>query len=201
MPPKVEKPRTVRCLGNVDSARLAALAARVSDETWASEDKDKENNFEVFHHTQHVIFRFISANRDPEVHYANPAWEIWQPLLMPVMQQAIAPYGFRKPMFPKAMLARLRAGHIIDPHYDGAGSNLRVHKIHVPLITNPDALFQVNDDQFHLEPGKAYEVNNIVSHGASNMGTEDRIHFIFEVYEGDYALIDSDKDDEATAGA
>ena len=186
MPPKVEKPEAIRDLGPVDSGRLIALTKRVSDTTWVAENQDKENDFDVFHHTQHVIFRFIAANRDPEVHYANPAWEIWAPVLMPIMEQAIRPYGFRQPRFPKAMLARLKAGHSIDPHFDGAGSNLRVHKIHVPLVTNPEAKFLVRDELFHLEVGRAYEVNNIVSHGASNLGAEDRVHFIFEVYEGDY---------------
>nr|WP_268893581.1 aspartyl/asparaginyl beta-hydroxylase domain-containing protein [Pontixanthobacter luteolus] len=105
------------------------------------------------------------------------------------MDAAIAPFGFTKPVFPKAMLAKLLAGHRIDPHRDGAGSNERVHKIHVPLVTNPDATFHVNGEDFHLEAGHAYEVNNIVSHGAANGGNEDRIHFIFEVYEGAYASL------------
>ncbi|MXO84170.1 aspartyl beta-hydroxylase [Altererythrobacter aestiaquae] len=154
--------------------------------TWGEEDARKENDFEVFDHTQHVVFRFIRGNRDPEDSYANPAWDIWEPVLMPVMQAAILPYAFRKPRFPKAMLAKLSAGHAIDPHYDGAGSNQRVHKIHVPLVTNPDAIFLVDGESFHLEAGNAYEVNNIVSHGAANSGSEDRIHFIFEVFESDY---------------
>ncbi len=186
MPPKVQKPLNIRLLNSVDAQKLTALAQRVSSTTWGDEDGRKENDFDVFHHTQHVIFRFIRDNRDPEDCYANPAWDIWEPVLMPVMQAAIAPYQFRKPQFPKAMLAKLAAGHTIDPHYDGAGSNQRVHKIHVPLVTNSEASFLVNGENFHLETGKAYEVNNIVSHGAANGGPEDRIHFIFEVFEGDY---------------
>lgn len=187
MPPKVQKPANIRPLGPVDVAKLIRLASRVSPTTWAEEDARKENDFDVFHHTQHVIFRFIAGNRDPEDCYANPAWDIWKPVLMPIMQQAIAPYNFRNPVFPKAMLAKLAAGYAIDPHYDGAGSNQRVHKIHVPLITNPDAAFVVSDQRFHLEVGHAYEVNNIASHGAANHGQQDRIHFIFEVFEGAYA--------------
>lgn len=187
MPPKVAKPHTVRVLGPVDCARLTAMVERISPATWAGEDALKENDFAVFHHTQHIIFRFIESNRNPENSYSTPAWDVWQPLLQPVMEAAIAPYGFRKPVFPKAMLAKLLAGHRIDPHYDGAGSNLVTHKIHVPLVTNPRAVFLVRDEKVHLERGMACEVNNIVSHGGENGGDEDRIHFIFEVFEGDYA--------------
>ena len=189
MPPRVKKPANVRCLAAVDCEQLARLAQKVSQQTWTAEDARKENDFGVFHHTQHVVFRFIAGNRDPEDCYANPSWDAWQRVLQPVMDAAIAPYGFTRPVFPKAMLAKLLAGHAIDPHRDGAGSNERVHKIHVPLVTNPDATFHVNGEDFHLEPGYAYEVNNIVSHGAANGGNEDRIHFIFEVYEGAYASL------------
>ena len=36
----------------------------------------------------------------------------------------------------------------------------------------------------HLEAGYAWEVNNLAPHAAFNGGTHDRIHFIFEVFEG-----------------
>ena len=82
------------------------------------------------------------------------------------------------------MLARLAAGHGIDPHVDRQPSNPFVHKIHVPLRTNPRALLTIDDHALHLEAGGAWEVNNLVLHAAFNGGAEDRIHFIFEVYEG-----------------
>lgn len=187
MPPLVAKPRTFRELGPVDCDRLARLVARISPGTWTREDAIKENRFEVFHHTRHIVFRFTAGNRNPEEWYANPAWDAWQAELLPIMHAAIASYGFRQPVFPKAMLARLEAGAVIDPHVDGAGSNLRTHKIHVPLITNPHALFTCGEETRHLPAGHACEVNNVGPHGASNLGPDDRIHFIFEVYEADHA--------------
>lgn len=186
MPPRVKKPHTIRELGEVDIARVRALVENLSEQAWDREDAVKENAFDVFHHTRHIVLRFIEGNRDPAVHYSNPGWDAWRGLLEPIMEQAIRPYQFRKPIFAKAMLARLSAGSQIDPHFDGAGSNERCHKIHVPLITNPEALFLVRETHEHLAEGHAYEVNNIVRHGAVNAGAEDRVHFIFEVFEGDY---------------
>ena len=99
------------------------------------------------------------------------------------MDAVVAPYGYTKPAYPKAMLARLAAGHIIDSHVDGAGSNLHTHKIHIPIQTNLGAIFYVNKVPHHLEEGMAYEVNNIVPHAVENFGQTDRIHFIFEVFD------------------
>ncbi|MCH6258789.1 aspartyl/asparaginyl beta-hydroxylase domain-containing protein [Puniceicoccaceae bacterium K14] len=181
--PDVEKPDSIRELGPVDITELKLWVSRLSETIWNQEDERKENKFPCFHHTRHIVFRFIPSNRDPRESYANPIWHLCQGILLPLFEKAIAPYGFSQPVFPKAMLARVAAGHIIDRHVDGAGSNLKTHKIHIPLSTNPDAFFCTEKDRFHLEEGIAYEVNNIKPHGVENRGDTDRNHLIFEVYD------------------
>ena len=184
MLPPVPKPKTIKCLGPVEVAPLLARVRQLSDKAWTAENSGKENDFEVFHKTQHMIFRFIRGNVDALDYYEQPAWPIWASLIQPVMDQAVQAYGYVKPVFPKIMLAKLAAGHDIPSHTDGAGSNLQVHKVHVPLISNPDAVMCVGSDQQHLKVGWAYEVNNIAPHGVRNEGSEDRVHLIFEVHEG-----------------
>jgi hypothetical protein len=180
----VQKPADVLNLGRVDCASLQNRVGGIGAQAWQREDARKENAFPCFHDTKHVIFRFIEGNQDPSRSYDTQAWPLWEPLLLPVMRQAIASFGFKSPSFPKAMLARLAAGSFIDVHRDGAGSNLLTHKIHVPLFTNPHARFIAGGAEHELQVGWAYEVNNIALHGAVNRGETDRIHFIFEVFEG-----------------
>lgn len=197
MLPLVTKPKTVRDLGPVDTGALRSRVASLSEAVWQQENARKENSFEVFHHTRHIVFRFTPGNRDPEDHYDTPGWAVWRGLLEPVMDIAVAPYGLAKPEYSKAMLARLEGGQQIDLHTDGAGSNLRTHKIHVPLITNPKALYLCGEQGFHLAEGRAWEVNNILPHGGVNGGDADRIHLIFEVF--DRALSDRPASDRAHA--
>jgi len=179
----VDKPARVRALGPVEIDPLAARVAQLSERAWDRENAIKENDFAVFHSTRHLIFRFIERNQDRRVFYSNPSWAVWKPLLQPVIDQAIAPYGFAEPVVPKAMLARLEANARIDRHIDEAPSNPTVHKIHVPIVTNPSALFEIDGEVFHFERGHAVEVNNIVPHAATNGGDTDRIHLIFEVFD------------------
>jgi Aspartyl/Asparaginyl beta-hydroxylase len=183
MLPLITKPETVRDLGPVDTGALRERVAALSEQVWASENARKENDFEVFHHTRHIVFRFTPGNQNPEDHYDTPGWAVWRGLLEPVMAAAVAPYGFAAPEYSKAMLARLAAGQRIDLHSDGAGSNLRTHKIHVPLITNEKALYLCGNEGFHLTDGHAWEVNNIRPHGGVNGGDADRVHLIFEVFD------------------
>ena len=179
----VGKPARVRPLNAVDAETLRRRVARLSEKVWWQEDGAKENDFACFHHTRHVILRFIPGNGDPRRFYSLPIWAVWRHVLVPVMARAAEPYGYAAPVFPKVMLARLEAGHGIDRHVDGGGSNPYVHKIHVPLETNPGAVLNVAGEDFHLEAGRAWEVNNLVPHGAFNGGRADRIHLIFEVFE------------------
>jgi hypothetical protein len=180
----VDKPARVRPVGAIDAATLRRRVARLSEKVWRQEDAAKENDFPCFHHTRHVIFRFIAGNRDPRRFYSRPIWAVWGPMLLPVMARAAAAYGYAGPVYPKVMLARLEAGHGIDRHVDGGGSNPFTHKIHVPLETNPAAVLHVDGADFHLAAGRAWEVNNLVPHGGFNGGRTDRIHLVFEVFEG-----------------
>ena len=182
--PRVAKPAVARYLGPVDVAPLQACIGRLSEKVWRQEDAIKENAFFCFTHTSHIVFRFIAGNRTPPIFYSNPIWEVWQAWLLPIMTRAAAAYGYAAPVYPKAILARLAAGHGIDPHRDAEPSHPFVHKIHVPLQTNPRALLIIDDHALHLEVGHAWEVNNLVPHAAFNGGAQDRIHFIFEVYGG-----------------
>lgn len=194
--PQVRKPALVRRIGAVDVAELRAHAGRLSERVWRQEDARKENAFPCFAHTRHVVFRFIPGNRTPLQYYSTPLWAIWERLLLSVMTQAAAPYGYARPMYPKAMLARLAAGSGIGVHVDhvpdrtGAfsqESHAFTHKIHVPIETDPRAVLTVGGVDFHLEAGYAWEVNNLVAHGAFNGSARDRVHFIFELFDGSLA--------------
>ena len=179
----VEKPHAMRRLGAVDVAALAKQVARLSETVWEKENAVKENDFFCFAHTRHIIFRFVAAER-LGCFYSMPIWTLWRRWLLPVMTQAVAPYGYAAPLFPKAMLARLRAGRGIEPHRDGDGMNPLTHKIHVPLQTGPQATLTVRGQTLHLPAGEAFEVNNLATHSAFNGESRDRVHLVFEVFEG-----------------
>lgn len=180
---KVNKPKTYRDLGKFDVTEVQNTVLRLSDRLWKIENQRKENNFSVFHHTEHIIFRFPPGNQNPLNYYSNPIWRIWEPMLLPLMDEITAPYDHKECQYSKVMLARLLAGQHIDRHVDGAGSNLLTHKMHVPIITNPNVLFTVEDDTRHLKFAHAYEVNNIVRHAASNNSDQHRVHLIFEHFD------------------
>jgi len=59
-------------------------------------------------------------------------------------------------------------------------------KIHIPILTNPDAWFVFGENKYTLKVGKAYIINTTRLHGTINNGTSDRVHLFFKVPAEDF---------------
>ena len=179
------KTNAMRFLGEVDVTELAKAVAEIPVSVWASENSHKPNKFEALDNTQHIVFRFVKSLRDHRDSYDLPIWSKWADKIMPVMERATVFYGYHRAIYPRVMLAKMGPGGIIHPHVDAGPAAGFPHKIHVPLQTNPKVQFYVEPNFYHFEVGKAYEVNNRVTHAVKNEGDTDRIHLIFEYYDLD----------------
>lgn len=56
-----------------------------------------------------------------------------------------------------------------------------VTRVHVPLITNPGAIFTMDDGEHHMEVGKAYRMNTLATHAVENRGKTSRVHFMWDI--------------------
>ena len=176
------KTKTVRHLGRVDISSIKSKILQIPEAIWNMETKKRENNFSVFTQTEHIVFRFNRNLHDHTSFFDKPLWEIWKPHLQPIMKEAVTIYNYENGIVPKAMLAKLKAGGVIDRHIDSGPRNRQIHKIHIPIQTSSEVLFYIEDEAFEMKEGHAYEVNNIVRHKAENHSSIDRIHLIFEYY-------------------
>jgi hypothetical protein len=179
------KTKSIRRLGPVDSTVLREAVLALPEHVWAAENAGKPNRFEALDVTQHIVFRFVSGLADWRQSYGRPLWAEWEPLLAPVLAQATAAYGYARGEYPRVMLARMRAGGVIQPHRDANAAAKWPHKIHVPLQTNERVQFFIDGTCHHLPEGEAAEVNNMGVHSVINGGSSDRIHLIFEYYDLD----------------
>lgn len=185
MYPNPRKTQSIRKLGTVDIERLREAVLAIPEEQWNAENAAKPNRFGALDATRHIIFRFVSDFIDWRQSYDRPLWLDWKPLLEPVLTAATADYGYARAAFPRVMLARMGPGGVIHPHRDTNPAAQWPHKIHVPLVTNPDVTFFVDDVPYHFAEGEAVEVNNMADHAVTNHGPTDRIHLIFEYFDLD----------------
>ncbi|MEO7654609.1 MAG: aspartyl/asparaginyl beta-hydroxylase domain-containing protein [Sphingomicrobium sp.] len=179
------KTNSVRQLGTVDIAALRTKVLAIPEEVWNAEDQRKPNRFGALDATRHIVFRFVANFCDWRGIDDRPLWQDWKPLIDPVLRVATEPFGYADGDFPRIMLARMAPGGVIHPHRDENPAAKWPHKIHVPLLTNPDVVFYVGGQPYHFAEGEAVEVNNLGIHAVENRGSTDRIHLIFEYYDRD----------------
>jgi hypothetical protein len=185
MDPNPRKTTSIRPLGPVDITALRAAVLAIPEALWDAENADKPNRFEALDLTRHIVFRFVDDTRDWRRSHDRALWADWRALMSPVLQQATRPYGYAHAEFPRVMLARMAPGGVIKPHVDANPAAKWPHKIHVPLLTNPQVRFLVGENVYHFPEGEAVEVNNLGIHAVRNDGATDRIHLIFEYFDRD----------------
>lgn len=179
------KTKSIRRLGTVRIARLREAVVALPDSVWDVENSRKPNRFQALDQTRHIVFRFVTSLDDWRNSDNRPLWSEWRQLIEPVLAEATAPYGYKRGVFPRIMLARMAPGGVIHPHRDLNPAAKWPHKIHVPLTTNDRVTFFVDGVGFHIGEGEAVEVNNMGVHAVTNEGPSDRIHLIFEYYDAD----------------
>ncbi|WP_330946718.1 aspartyl/asparaginyl beta-hydroxylase domain-containing protein [Thermomonas sp. LB-4] len=183
--PNPRKTSSVRQLGVVDIEALRSAVLAIPEAVWDAQNAEKPNKFEALDRTRHIVFRFVDSTRDWRGSHDRQLWKEWRNLLEPVLHGSVRDYGYARGVFPRVMLARMAPGGVIQPHIDANPAAKWPHKIHVPLLTNPQVGFQIGDTIHHFPVGSAVEVNNLGPHAVRNDGDTDRIHLIFEYYDAD----------------
>ena len=77
-------------------------------------------------------------------------------------------------------LSRIVPGQIIADHSDDLEGGCQI-RVHIPIVTNPKAMFREKGKPHHMAVGHAYEINPAKQHGVVNNGKTDRIHLMFNV--------------------
>jgi hypothetical protein len=95
-------------------------------------------------------------------------------------------YGFGK--IWNLQIAKMKGGGIIYPHMDSGLGFVFSHRIHIPLITNENVIFKVDNSEFYLKRGYAYELNNLEEHSVYNKNNvnHNRIHLILDYMSNEY---------------
>jgi hypothetical protein len=84
---------------------------------------------------------------------------------------------------PQAVrLMRLTPGSVIKEHTDhDLAAEHGVARIHAPVVTNPDVVFEVNRRRLDMAPGEAWYLRLADPHRVANRGAADRIHLVVDV--------------------
>jgi hypothetical protein len=80
-----------------------------------------------------------------------------------------------------ARLARISPGSWMHEHNDEAGIGEVRQRLHIPLVSNPQAVLCFDGTHVHLAPGFMWKLDHErVPHAAANYGEADRVHLILD---------------------
>lgn len=113
-------------------------------------------------------------------------WTSMNKLLAQARRAIYADAAFKTVADPSAppgrvMLSVLTKTNAIQWHTDNGPYHTRHARFHIPLLTNPLCLVQVQNEQVHMEVGALWWFNNRFQHTAMNWGETMRVHLIFEM--------------------
>jgi len=148
------------------------------EEAWHVDNR-RQNDYEVHAQTQSIILVFFSGWPTVSVAHGD-GWDTFGALAMPIMEEIVGRHYMPGGMVLRVILARLPAGCLIDAHTDRHASFSVAHRIHVPLLTNPDVEFIVGTERIVTVPQQAFELNNKLPHSVANRGKTARVHLIFD---------------------
>lgn len=161
---------------------IAAVLPDASDPLWETE-RFRQTRFAVHRLTRSILFEWL-----------DDTWQLGGP--MRVQRYDYAPAGLTAAVeacaarlldfYPGARLARmtlaeLPAGAKIDGHRDNGIGITAVHRIHVPVLTNPQVHFFIDKISHYLEAGAIYEFDNTRLHAVDNRSDQRRVHLMCDL--------------------
>jgi hypothetical protein len=97
----------------------------------------------------------------------------------PYFREVLAMFGAET---RTARLMRLAPGSLIKEHADhDLAAESGTVRLHAPVTTNSDVVFEVNRRRVDMAPGEVWYLRLADPHRVANRGTTDRIHLVIDV--------------------
>ena len=168
-----------KLLGQLDIRALQDRILAQEQSVW-QEQLLRQRTYEVHRDTESIVMLFCDESWPEGDVYREAGWEALSDVAMPLINQVVETWYAPGGTLLRAMAAKLKANGRIQPHRDALRSFHMGHRIHIPITTNPSVRFMIAGKPYRFEVGNVYELNNQKKHSVMNMGSEDRITFIFD---------------------
>ncbi len=141
----------------------------------------RQNRHQVHRETRSIIFEWIADDWQPGQR-AMVQTTAHEPALMNAVyacaEKLNASYGGK---IIRLMLTELAPHAKITPHKDGGAGVVLVHRLHLPVVSNPGVKFFIDEIPHFLEPGVAYEFDNTRRHAVDNDSDSPRVHLMCDI--------------------
>ena len=99
------------------------------------------------------------------------------------IDQVCGDIGLNIENIKNAIFVLLPGNKRINPHTDAGPLLEKLIRVHVPIITNDDVIFNIDGNKKNMKAGEVWVINNLKTHSVANNGDAARIHLIFDYKE------------------
>lgn len=173
---------------NVPMELIDNVLNTISEEDWYDDDyranvtnMDHTNSIPIFHSP---LCASGKCDDDPIMdiserkHYSK-----YFPVIEPLLNILKEHYDFKQ---YAAFLTRCNPKSVVGSHKDRGNFLTLCHRIHIPIQTNDQAMYIIENKMHNWKKGNVYEFDNMRSHSVYNGGDEPRIHLIINLYNLDH---------------
>lgn len=174
------KEKNFKFLGNIDLTELKKEILEVKELFW-KDISTRQNIFEAHCNTETIpllwdINTLNTINMGEKTKYYD--FFGGDKIIKKLNKKLHLSYG--KGKIIKMILTKLKSKSEIYSHVDEGPQFELSHRIHIPIITNQDVIFTVNDEKKVMNENEMWEINNLKVHSVINNSSIDRIHLIVD---------------------
>lgn len=164
-------------IGKINISSIQKKVKKYSKEKW-EEFNFRQKAFEVHKKTKTIPLIFDIDFRLSNPTYLEDSFS-YKKEIIEIHKFLTKSYG--DGFIIRAILVNLPANTFIGEHVDKGESLDKCMRCHVPIITNKNVIFKIEEEVKNLKPGEVWEINNTKKlHSVQNAGTEDRVHLIID---------------------
>ncbi|HXC55867.1 MAG TPA: aspartyl/asparaginyl beta-hydroxylase domain-containing protein [Rhizomicrobium sp.] len=142
----------------------------------------RQTKHQVHRETRSIIFEWIGDAWQPGQKSDVVRTDCGLPHLTDAVYACAARLNARyRGKIVRLLLAELVPHGKISRHADHGAGVVLVHRLHVPVLTNPAVKFFIGDVPHYLEAGVAYEFDNTRPHAVDNDSAAPRIHLMCDI--------------------
>ena len=163
----------------IADAKISVL--NMHDEEWLCSAGHRQH-FATTHHSLESIIIYNQKDKENPVYNLSVENKIYlntfKDLLQIVHDKLFNVYP--KGEFKRVLLHKLKAGKNISEHTDVNHHLETSRRVHIPIVTNNDIKFTVNEKVVSMKCGTIVEINNNLPHSVLNNSLVDRVHLIVD---------------------
>lgn len=172
------KPDSFQLIDTYDRIdELHAIVTGIDDVEW-NRYTFRQKNIVGHKDTLTIPLIFDAAKKTRDIKHRN--YHLFQDHL-DSLSQICFDHGFAGEV-KRANLVKLLAGKSIKEHIDKGEFLSKLHRLHIPVITNSQCEFHIEGDIRVLGYGEIWDINNTGKrHSVHNHGGTDRVHLIIDI--------------------